>query len=312
MATIHFMSKAPILIAELIRFGLMRRIALQTAVAVAAISAVACAQAASIQEIFEKYNLVGIFAQDCTKPATVQSPRNGAPQNWWFVNRLIDANHAQRDFMEGPGARSFVIIIDKAVELKPNEIRVTGMRDDTIAVDNVWHIEPNRTRTWQGIGDTKGQVADGKHVQTGNEMPWLTRCGSAAQQYLTQAAAPPPSHSSGFPVFTQFNLDAINGESYGDRPRTLNVNLAGNGIPYAVGFAGCHGWVGQIRNLDRQQIKFESIDLTQGQPQGPCSPAQQKAEDDFLNALKQASRWQFNVPTLILSWDGGTMRMIKP
>ena len=76
----------------------------QTAVAVAAISAVACAQAASVQEIFEKYNLVGIFAQDCTKPATVQSPRNGAPQNWWFVNRLIDANHAQRDFMEGPRA----------------------------------------------------------------------------------------------------------------------------------------------------------------------------------------------------------------
>src|SRR5580658_10446486 len=128
------------------------------------------AQAASVKEIFEKYNLVGIFAQDCTKPPTVQTPLNGAPQNWWFVNRLIDANHGQRDFMTGPGIRSFVIIIDKAEELNPNEIRVTGTRDDTIAVDNVWHIEPNRTRTWEGIGDTKGKLANGKYVQSGHDV----------------------------------------------------------------------------------------------------------------------------------------------
>jgi heat shock protein HslJ len=52
--------------------------------------------------------------------------------------------------------------------------------------------------------------------------------------------------------------------------------------------------------------------VTEGQPQGPCSPAQQKAEDDFLNALKQASQWQLDLQTLILTWDGGTMRMAMP
>jgi heat shock protein HslJ len=126
------------------------------------------------------------------------------------------------------------------------------------------------------------------------------------------AEAQSPSHSSGFPVFTQFDLVSINGAAYGDRPRTLNMNLAGNGNPYAVGFAGCHGWVGTNLTLDREQIKFGSIDLTQGQPQGPCNPAQQKAEDDFLNALKQTNRWQLDQQTLILTWDGGTMRMAGP
>jgi tripartite-type tricarboxylate transporter receptor subunit TctC len=120
------------------------------------------------------------------------------------------------------------------------------------------------------------------------------------------------THSSGFPVFTQFNLGSIDGEAYADLLRTLNMDIAGNGTPYAIGFAGCHGWVGTVRTLDREQIKFESIDLTQGQPQGPCSPAQQKAEDDFLNALKQAKRWQLDQQTLILTWDGGTMRMTGP
>ena len=174
----HLVAMAMMLLAEPIRLGLARLIALQTVVAVLTILAAVRAQAASVKEIFEKYNLVGIFAQDCTKPPTVQTPRNGVAQNWWFVNRLIDPDHAQRDFMEGPTTRTFVILIDKAVELKTGEIRVTGMRDGTIAVDNVWHIEPNRTRTWQGVGDTKGQVADGKYVRTGNDTPWLTRCGS--------------------------------------------------------------------------------------------------------------------------------------
>jgi hypothetical protein len=69
------------------------------------------------------------------------------------------------------------------------------------------------------------------------------------------AEAQSPCHSSGFPVFTQFNLGSINGEAYGDRLRTLNIDLAGNGNVFVVGFAGCHGWFAEIRTLDREQIK---------------------------------------------------------
>ena len=66
--------------------------------------------AASVKDIFQKYNLIGTFAQDCSKPPTVQTPPNGTPQNWWFVNRLIDDNHAERDFMNSPTERAFIIM----------------------------------------------------------------------------------------------------------------------------------------------------------------------------------------------------------
>jgi tetratricopeptide (TPR) repeat protein len=127
------------------------------------------------------------------------------------------------------------------------------------------------------------------------------------------AHAQQPSHSSGFPLSRQFNLTSINGQTYSDRLRTFNVNIAGNGNAFGgVGFAGCHGWFGQIQTLDRDQIKFDLITLTQGQPQGPCNPAQQKAEDDFLNALKQVSHWRLEQETLTLSWDKGDMRLAIP
>jgi hypothetical protein len=150
----------------------------EPAAAIAPAQAVAV-HAASVKDIFQKYNLIGTFAQDCSKPPTVQTPPNGTPQNWWFVNRLIDDNHAERDFMNSPTERGFVIIIDGATELQANQIRVTGLRDGTISVDNVWHIDKNRTLTWQGIGDTKGNIANGKYTQTGNAVPWLTRCGAS-------------------------------------------------------------------------------------------------------------------------------------
>jgi Caspase domain len=135
--------------------------------------------AASVKDIFQKYNLIGTFAQDCSKPPTVQTPTDGRPQNWWFVNRLIDDNHAERSFMNSPTERGFVIIIDGASELQANQIRITGLRDGTISVDNVWHVDKNRTLTWQGIGDTKGDIANGKYTRTGNAVPWLTRCGAS-------------------------------------------------------------------------------------------------------------------------------------
>src|ERR1700719_4185949 len=99
--------------------GEVKSIALAIAAATEIILATAPAQAASVKEIFAKYNLFGSFAQDC------HSPPNNNPQNWWFINRAIDADHVQRDFMSGPTTRGFMIMIDKATELKPNEIRVT-------------------------------------------------------------------------------------------------------------------------------------------------------------------------------------------
>jgi heat shock protein HslJ len=119
------------------------------------------------------------------------------------------------------------------------------------------------------------------------------------------AQAQPVSHSSGFPISKQFTLNSINGKANGNRPQTLVIGLAGNGNPYAAGFAGCHGWFGQIAKLDHVQLKIDRINVTQGQPRGPCNPDQQKGEEIFLAALKQVTAWSVDQQTLILTWDSG-------
>src|SRR5580704_4242745 len=105
-----------------VRFGLTISISLAIAAVSATILAASSAHAASVKEIFEKYNLLGTFAWDCTKPPS-------ADNNWYFVNRLMDADHVQRDFMSGPTTRAWFLILDKAAETSANEISVSGTRD---------------------------------------------------------------------------------------------------------------------------------------------------------------------------------------
>jgi hypothetical protein len=127
------------------------------------------AQAASIKEIFEKHNLLGTFAWDCTKPAS-------ADNNWYFVNRVMDADHVQRDFMTGPTTRAWFTILDKATEQNANDIYVSGTRDGK-PTDGVWRVEQNRMLQWDATQDGKKIIAAGKWVNSGKAMPWLNRCG---------------------------------------------------------------------------------------------------------------------------------------
>src|SRR5712692_1269086 len=144
----------------------------------AAIAFVApAAQAASVKEIFEKYNLLGTFAWDCSRPP---SPDN----NWYYVNRLIDADHVRRDFMTGPSTRPWVVVFDKAVELRPNEIMVSGLLTGRIIgktverapVDGVWRIEPNRIQQWSSTFEGKPLISGGR--LDNREMPWNHKCAS--------------------------------------------------------------------------------------------------------------------------------------
>ena len=80
------------------------------------------AQESSVKAIFEKHDLLGMFAFDCSSPAS--------KSNIYFVNRLLDAYHVQRDQMSGPTTRDRVTVIDKAIELTSDEISIGGKRDD--------------------------------------------------------------------------------------------------------------------------------------------------------------------------------------
>jgi hypothetical protein len=73
----------------------------------AAILVAPAAQAASVKEIFEKYNLLGYWAVDCSKPAS--------NSNLFYVNRILGTDAVQRDGMVGEGKRSSLAIIDAAI-----------------------------------------------------------------------------------------------------------------------------------------------------------------------------------------------------
>ena len=153
----------------LVRCELAKAMALTAAALVVAIVVGSPAQAASIKDVFEKHGLLGTFAWDCSKPAS-------GDNNWYFVNRVIDADHVQRDFMTGPTTRTFYSILDKAEERSANEIYVGGTRDGE-PTDGIWRLEQNRMLQVEATQGGKKLISGGKWMATGKEMPWLNRCG---------------------------------------------------------------------------------------------------------------------------------------
>jgi hypothetical protein len=80
--------------------------------------------------------------------------------------------------MSGPTTRNRVIILDKAEELKPNEIKLSGsIVDGVSSVTVVWHIEPNRMLQWESTHDGKPIIRNGIFLDTQYKMPYLNWCG---------------------------------------------------------------------------------------------------------------------------------------
>jgi hypothetical protein len=125
-----------------------------------------------VKEVFDKYKLLGTFAWDCSKPVS--------RSNLYYVNRLLDGDRVQREQMSGPTNRDFVIFIDGAWEVKPNEVAVSGMREGK-RQEILWRIERNadgmRMRGVEASWDGKKLISGEKVTESGRETPWLNRCG---------------------------------------------------------------------------------------------------------------------------------------
>ena len=146
----------------------VKSIALAVAAAAVIISAASSAQAATVKDIFEKYDLLGTFASDCSKPADAKTP--------YLTNCPIDADHVELDKMVGPTSRQSATIVDKATELKPNELALSGTIDDQ-RYDLVVQVEPGRIRTMESTRTTgQKDIAGGRHTAGGAETPWYGRC----------------------------------------------------------------------------------------------------------------------------------------
>jgi hypothetical protein len=135
----------------------------------AALALAAPARAESVQQLFEKYKLVGVFAVDCGKPAD--------PGNVYQVIRLIDANAAQIDEMSGPTTRAGTIFVDRAESVRPNVLKVVGTLND-FPLEAVWQIEPQRQRLIEAKANGVELVRDGVHLITRQTAAYFNRCKS--------------------------------------------------------------------------------------------------------------------------------------
>jgi hypothetical protein len=148
---------------------LPRATSIARAVAGAAVTALAvsAAQAASVKEVFEKHKLIGTFAIDCSQPAS--------GRNAYYVHRLLNADTLQRDIMDGPTNRAFLVIIDKATESGANEISVSGTRDGK-PFTSIYRIEPNRMHVRESTEQGKVLITGGRWAHNNAEFPWAYRC----------------------------------------------------------------------------------------------------------------------------------------
>jgi hypothetical protein len=100
-------------------------------------------------------------------------------------HRAINTDLVQRDQMSGVTTRDWVALIERAAEVKPNELalsatftgRSIGKDFDSKPSSGLWRLEPNRLLQWESTIDGQKVVQDGKLVSNGFQLPWATRCG---------------------------------------------------------------------------------------------------------------------------------------
>ena len=130
--------------------------------------------APKVKALFEKYDLLGTFAADCS------SPVDG--RNVYHVYRAIDDGHVQADQMSGPTTRDSALIVDRAVESKPNELTLEGAADGQ-RHKVVMRMEEGRKRVVEISGAKL--IADGR-AKDGGGVPWFHKC----TQKITLQAVP--------------------------------------------------------------------------------------------------------------------------
>ena len=134
---------------------------------IAFLPGIAQAQVGTARATFERHNLLGIFGWDCSKPPS--------KQNHYFVHRALDSGQVQRDMMDGPSSRGWIVMIDNAANLKRNEIFVSGTRDGR-PFTSIYRVEADRMLVVESTVDGKVEVTGGRVANGGPEVPWAHRC----------------------------------------------------------------------------------------------------------------------------------------
>jgi hypothetical protein len=122
--------------------------------------------AATVQEIFKRFGLLGNWSGDCTKPAS--------PQNPYFTHRALGTDRVERGPILSSASPPTLFVVDQAAEVKPNEIAFS-FNDGKNHVKLVVRVEHNRMRTMERANDNGEKPIFGGR-EANRDTPWFNKC----------------------------------------------------------------------------------------------------------------------------------------
>jgi tetratricopeptide (TPR) repeat protein len=129
----------------------------------------AAAAPVTVKELFEKYDLFGTFAADCSMPVS--------EQNQYIVHRA-NSDYVQRDSMVGPSTRADASLIESVSEPAPNELDLT-MTNERGRTNEVIRLGDRQWRSMEAARDNGEKLISGGRAMQGARLvsPWLKKCG---------------------------------------------------------------------------------------------------------------------------------------
>jgi tetratricopeptide (TPR) repeat protein len=123
----------------------------------------------TVRELFEKYDLIGTFAADCSMPVS--------EKNQYIVHR-VNSDFVQRDSMIDSSTRADASLIDSATEPAPNELDV-AMTNERGRTNEVMRLGYRQWRLMESARDDGERLISGGRATQGArlESPWLKKCG---------------------------------------------------------------------------------------------------------------------------------------
>jgi hypothetical protein len=126
------------------------------------------AGAASMQEIFDRHNLAGTWAADCTKPASRQNPH--------VVYRLVEAGRLQRETMIEPGKNFDVSVAVSVVESSPGELTMAWKTGEG-GITNRISVQQGQMQVLDSIRESGEKlILNGRRTRDNSEAPRFKRC----------------------------------------------------------------------------------------------------------------------------------------
>ncbi len=227
----------------------------------------------TVKAVFEKFDLLGRYAQDCAKPTT--------EQNLYIVHQAGDGDRVRRDQYSGPTKRDFSLLIDRATPARPNELTTSGLIGDK-RYSVVLRLDSKRMRVMESAQEGGATIIAGGRFTNGNaETPWFNKC-----------LGPDPNIVTG--VFSPDRINADLEESARKR-QIANPNPAPRGAFFKIVYARN---VGEFNALARYSVMLLTS-ISQKPEELPLKRVFHRAGQE--HPIARVSNWRSEVDAAMLA-----------